>query len=345
MLDLGLVILNWNTRDLLRECLKSVFASRGDFTFRVCVVDNASSDGSAAMVKAEFPQALVIESLVNGGYAAGNNLGLRALGFGPHPSPPAPPPSPGRELRAQERGEGWRAAPGWGVGGEATRYALLLNPDTVLPETALADMLAYMDARPQCGIAGPRLALPSGELDLACRRSFPTPEVSFYRLTGLSQLFPKSRLLGRYNLTYLSPDIETEVDSVVGAYMQVRREAIEQAGLLDENFFMYGEDLDWALRIKQAGWQTWYNPRVTVLHVKRAASRRSRKAQIAFQEAMLYFYHKHYANMTHPLVGALVVLGIRLNLAWTILRERLIHREAVNPLPVISEQSSVNSPQ
>jgi GT2 family glycosyltransferase len=192
-------------------------------------------------------------------------------------------------------------------------------------------MVAYLDARPQAGIAGPKLVLPSGELDLACRRSFPTPEVSFYRLTGLSKLFPKSRLFGRYNLTYLSPDVETEVDSVVGAFMLVRGAAIAQAGLLDENFFMYGEDLDWALRLKQHGWQTRYNPAVTVLHVKRAASRRSRKAQIAFHEAMLYFYRKHYAAVTHPLVGALVVLGIRLNLAWTTLRESVIRREAVVP--------------
>jgi GT2 family glycosyltransferase len=310
VLDLGIVILNWNTRDLLRDCLKSVFASTGLGTYRVVVVDNASTDGSVAMVRAEFPQALLIESRENNGYAAGNNLGLRALGFvdALHPLP-------------LPLGEGQGEI-------EPPRYALLLNPDTIVPPTALAEMVAYLDARPQVGIAGPRLVLPNGELDLACRRSFPTPEVSFYRLTGLSRLFPRSRLFGRYNLTYLSPDIETEVDSVVGAFMLVRGAAITQAGLLDENFFMYGEDLDWALRIKQHGWQARYNPAVTVLHVKRAASQRSRRAQIAFHEAMLYFYRKHYAGITHPLLGALVVLGIRLNLAWTTLRETLIPRES-----------------
>ncbi|MDW8325447.1 MAG: glycosyltransferase family 2 protein [Anaerolineales bacterium] len=311
MLDLGVVILNWNTRDLLRNCLKSVFASTGLSAYRVVVVDNASTDGSAAMVRAEFPQALLIESRANNGYAAGNNLGLRALGFADL--------VPSREgvLERESAGKG-----------EPPRYALLLNPDTVVPPTALAEMVTYMDARPQVGIAGPRLVLPNGQLDLACRRSFPTPEVSFYRLTGLSRLFPRSRLFGRYNLTYLSPDVETEVDSVVGAFMLVRGAAIAQAGLLDENFFMYGEDLDWALRIKQHGWQVRYNPAVTVLHVKRAASRRSRRAQIAFHEAMLYFYRKHYADVTHPLLGALVVFGIRLNLAWTILREAFISRDS-----------------
>lgn len=311
MFDLGIVIVNWNTRDLLRECLRSVYASRGDFTFQVCVVDNGSGDGSAAMVRAEFPQVHVIASPTNVGYPAGNNLGLRAFGFGPHPPPASPEPV------AQERGEGP------GVRGEAPRYALLLNPDTVLPETALADMLAYLEARPRCGAAGPRLVLPSGDLDLACRRSFPTPEVSFYRMIGLSKLFPRSRLFGRYNMTYLSPDMEIEVDSVVGAFMLVRAEAIAQAGLMDEAFFMYGEDLDWAFAIKQAGWEVRYNPAVTVLHIKRAASRMSRRAQVAFEESMLIFYYKHYAASTHPLLGALVVLGIRLRLAWTLLRERL----------------------
>ncbi len=298
MLDLGLVILNWNTRDLLRDCLRSVFQTGGALTYRVCVVDNASADGSAAMVRAEFPDVLLIENPVNNGYAAGNNLGLRALGFGP------------------------------GAAEGAPRYALLLNPDTVVPPDALADLVAYLDAHPEAGVAGPKLVLPTGELDLACRRSFPTPEVSFWRMTGLSQLFPRSRLFGRYNLTYLDPDVETEVDAVVGACMLVRGAAIAQAGLLDEHFFMYGEDLDWALEIRRAGWTARYYPRVTVLHVKRAASRRSRKAQIAFHEAMLYFYNKHYAAATHPVLGALVVLGIRLNLGLTILREAFIRREA-----------------
>ena len=300
MPDLGIVILNWNTRGLLRDCLRSVYASRGAVTFQVCVVDNASSDDSAAMLKAEFPQALLIQNPVNGGYAAGNNLGLRALGFGPAGAP----------------GEAGQAAP---------RYALLLNPDTVLPEAALADMVRYMDEHPRCGAAGPKLVLPDGRLDLACRRSLGF-DAFVYRLLGLSRLFPRSRRFGQYNLTYLDPDVETTVGSVVGAFMQVRREAIAQAGLLDERFWMYGEDLDWAFAMHQAGWEVRYNPRVTVLHVKRAASRMSSRAQIAFQEAMLYFYRKHYAAATPPWLGWLVETGIRLNLLWTRLRERFTRR-------------------
>ncbi len=292
--DLGVVILNWNTRDLLRDCLRSAFASAG-LTYRICVVDNASPDGSADMVAEEFPQALLIRNPVNNGYAAGNNLGLQALGFG-------------RDRL------------------DAPRYALLLNPDTVVPPDAFARMAAHLDAHPETGVAGPRLVLPDGRLDLACRRSFPTPEVAFYRLTGLSLLFPRSRRFGRYNLTYLDPSQEAPVDSVVGAFMLVRREAIARAGLLDENFFMYGEDLDWALEIRKAGWNARYFPDVTVLHVKRAASRRSSRAQIAFHEAMLYFYRKHYEGVTNPVLGGLVVAGIRANLWWTRLREALLPR-------------------
>lgn len=292
--DLGVVILNWNTRDLLRDCLRSVFRSTG-VAYRVVVVDNASPDGSADMVAAEFPQAELIRNPLNNGYAAGNNLGLRALGF--------------------DRGRL-----------DGPRYALLLNPDTVVPPDAFARMVGHLDEHPETGVAGPRLVLPDGRLDLACRRSFPTPEVAFYRLTGLSRLFPRSRLFGRYNLTYLDPGQETEVDSVVGAFMLVRREAIARAGLLDEHFFMYGEDLDWALEIRKAGWNARYFPDVSVLHVKRAASRRSSKAQIAFHEAMLYFYRKHYQGVTNPLLGGLVVAGIWANLWWTRLREAVVPR-------------------
>jgi GT2 family glycosyltransferase len=156
-----------------------------------------------------------------------------------------------------------------------------------------------MDADETIGAAGPKLVLLDGALDLACRRSFPTPEISFYRMAGLSKLFPRSKRFGRYNMTYLDPDTETEVDSVVGAFMLVRRTAIQRVGLFDETFFMYGEDLDWAYRIKQAGWKVMYNPRVTVTHVKRAASRQSKRAQREFYRAMLIFYRKHTGRRRH----------------------------------------------
>jgi N-acetylglucosaminyl-diphospho-decaprenol L-rhamnosyltransferase len=283
MRDLSIVIVNWNTRDLLRDCLKSVYESQGSFTFETVVVDNCSRDGSCAMVGNEFPQVHVIESEINGGYAYANNLGLRRF---------------------------------------HARYYLLLNSDTVLPPHALEQMLEFMDTHPEAGMAGPKLVLADGSLDLACRRSFPTVENSFYKLFGLSRLFPKSKRFGRYNLTYLDPDETAEVDSVVGAFMVVRGEVIEQVGGLDESYFMYAEDLDWALRAKQAGWKVYYYPEVTVLHYKRKASEQNRdKANYEFWRAMYIFYRKHYAEATPSWVHYLVLGGLAVRGGRRMLRE------------------------
>ncbi len=293
--DLGIVILEWNTRDLLKRCLETVYASEGDFTFRVVVVDNASTDGSAEMVRRDFPQAQLIVSETNGGYSNGNNLGLRALGY--------------RDS---------------GKAQDAPRYALLLNPDTEVPARALYEMVAFMDGRPEIGVAGPKLVLPDGSLDKACRRAFPTPLISLYHFSGLGKLFPGSSRFARYNMTYLPIDQEAEVDSVVGAYMQVRREAVEAVGLLDETFFMYGEDLDWAYRIKNAGWSVVYHPQVVVKHVKRAASRQSQRAQMEFWRAMLLFYRKHYQTTTPFWLHSLIMTGLLLKggrKLWTALRQ------------------------
>jgi hypothetical protein len=299
-LDLAIVIVNWNTRDLLRDCLASVYANH-DLDFRVCVVDNASTDGSVETVEREFPQARVIRSLRNGGFAYANNLGLKTWGLGE------------RGAESGERGES----------DDVPRYALLLNSDTVVPPDGLTQMIAFMDARPEAGVAGPKLVRLDGSMDLACRRSFPTPESSFYHFMGLSQLFPKSSRFGRYDLTYLDPDQLAEVDSVNGAFMTVRAQAIEQAGLLDENFFFGGEDLDWAFRIKAAGWKIYYNPAVVVQHVKRASYRHNPQAAYEFERAMWLFYRKHYQATTPRWLNALICLGLALRGGMPLAREML----------------------
>lgn len=283
-LDLAIVILNYNTVHLLRDCLRSVFAADTTLDYQVCVVDNAGTDGSAEMVQAEFPAAQLIVNRTNIGYSAGNNQALLRYGFG--------------------AGVPREAAP------DLPRFVLLLNPDTVVPPTALEAMVRFMEARPSVGIAGPRVRRPDGSLDRACRRSFPTPQVSFYRMVGLSRLFPNSRRFNAYNLEYLPEDAIHPVDSVVGAFMLLRREAIVQAGLLDEAFFMYGEDLDWAKRIKDAGWEVWYNGQVEITHVKEAASRQSSKSRIDFYEAMWLFYRKHYRAETSWWLDRAIALGI-----------------------------------
>lgn len=270
MQDIGIVIVNWNTCDCLKRCLETVFASEGDLTYRAVVVDNASQDGSAEMIRSAFPQAELIVNRANIGYPRANNIGLQHLGY-------------------HAAGQ---------IEENAPRYALLLNPDTELPPHALYEMMRFMDSRPDVGAAGPKLVLMDGSLDKACRRSFPTPAVSFYHYSGLAKRFPQSPRFGRYNMTFADEDEALEVDSVVGAYMQVRKEAIEKVGLLDEAFFMYGEDLDWSYRFKEAGYKVWYYPEVVVKHVKGAASHKSEKAQSEFWRAMLIFYRKRFRKTT-----------------------------------------------
>jgi GT2 family glycosyltransferase len=294
--DLAVVIVNYNTAALLADCLGSLRSGGLDgLDAQVWVVDNGSTDLSPARAEAALPAARVLRLSANLGYAAANNVALRAAGFGPE--------APG--------------APGAGP----ARHALLLNPDTLVPAGALARLVALLEAEPDLGVVGPKLLLADGTLDAACRRGFPTPEVSFYRFSGLARLFPNSRRFGRYNLTYLDPDLPADVDSVVGACLLARGRAVREVGLLDEQFWMYGEDLDWCLRFHQAGWRVAYRPEVVVHHVKRAASRGSRRAGQEFQRAMWLFYRKHYAATTPRAVHALVQLGLALRGGPALARE------------------------
>jgi len=291
VLDLAIVIVNYNVHDLLQRCLKSVYASQGEFTMAVSVVDNDSTDDSVDMVQNDFPQVQLITNKQNVGYPAANNQGLRRLGLDNGP--------------AEER----------------PRYCLLLNPDTEVPPDAFRKMIAYLEQNPEVAIVGPKLVMPDGKLDLACRRSFPSPEIAFYRMLGLSRLFPNSQRFSRYNMTYLDEDELAEVDSVVGAFMMVRTEAIDQVGLLDERFWMYGEDLDWAKRIKDAGWHVMYNPEVTVLHVKRASSRQNKRADVEFYRAMLIFYYKHYQAQTPRILHWAILFALAFKGGWPVLAD------------------------
>jgi GT2 family glycosyltransferase len=283
--DLSIIILNYNTREHLRVCLTSLLTEGSSVETEIFVVDNASSDGSAEMVAAEFPWVTLIRSPRNGGFAYGNNLALR---------------------RAQ---------------GEAM---LLLNPDTTLPQGSLHRLLDALAAHPQAGVVGPKLLRPDGSMHLACRRSFPTPSIAFYRLSGLSRLFPRSRRFGRYNLTYADPDQSAEVDSVCGACLLIRRAVVERIGLLDQRFFLYGEDLDWCLRAREAGWSVRYEPSIVIQHRHGAASRKSAlRTTFHFFRAMDLFYRKHYIRRYHPLVTGAVRTGIYGALAVALCRAAL----------------------
>lgn len=287
MLDVSVVIVNYNVAPLLVECLRSVYAST-QVALEVFVVDNCSTDDSVQRVRSQFPQAHLIETAENRGYAYANNLALKLA-----------------------RGE----------------FVVLLNPDTTVPPDGLAQIGAFMRHYPQVGVVGPKLVRQDGSLDLACRRSFPTPEVSFYRMLGLSKLFPRSRRFGQYNLTYLDPDELCEVDSVCGAFMMVRRDAMEKVGLLDESFFMYGEDLDWALRFKQMGWRVVYNPGVVVKHYKGESSKQSKRKTVPeFYRAMQIFYKKHYERDTVAPLHWLIVSAVQGRLALARLQHEWLRR-------------------
>jgi N-acetylglucosaminyl-diphospho-decaprenol L-rhamnosyltransferase len=290
--ELAIVIVNYNTRDRLRDCLRSLEANRGA-SFITYVVDNSSPDGSAAMVRAEFPHVRLIESQTNGGYSFANNLGLRQA-FALEPLP---------------------------------HLMLLLNPDTVLPPDALARMIAFFHAHPDAGVVGPKLVMADGKLDLACRRSFPSPELAIYHTLGLDARFPRHKRFARYNMTFLDENATAQVDSVVGAFMMMRTEALGQAGLLDESYFMYGEDLDLALRIKKHGWSVYYYPAVEVLHIKREASRNSARAQFEFWRAAYIFYKKYYAAATPLPLRLVLTAGMAFKGGSRLVREML------RPLP------------
>lgn len=270
-IDLSIVVVTHNVPALLRACLTSIYAS--DFVDRceVWVVDNGT-DESLAMVASEFPRAQRILGSPHIGFAAGNNIAL-----------------------ARARG----------------RYVLLLNPDTQLPPAALSQLHAVMEAHPHWGIVGPKLIRADGSLDLACRRSFPTPWNALMKACGLARRFPKSRLTAGYNLTYLDPDASHAIDAVVGAFMFIRREALAKAGPLDDTFFMYGEDLDLCYRVKQAGWQVWYWPAVAVRHMK-GESTRQRPGRMTFEffRSMHVFYAKHQAKRNPTALNALVIAAI-----------------------------------
>jgi len=284
-LDVSVVIVNYKVRDLLRDCLRSLEHDLAALRGEVWVVDNDSGDGSNEMVAAEFPWVRLIPSTWNRGYGAANNLAIR-----------------------QARG----------------RHVLILNPDTKLQPNALIDTLAVMDADPTIGALGPKLIRADGTLDRACRRSFPSPEVAFYRLFGLAKLFPNNPRFARYNLLNVDEDTAIDVDSVCGAYMLIRREVIERVGMFDEAFRMYGEDLDWAYRIKAAGWRVRYHPAVVVLHYKGQSSRQRPMSSIrAFYDAMRRFYDKHYAQQHSAPFNAMIHAGIAAYEAVVLLQNRL----------------------
>ena len=253
---LSVIIVNYNVRAFLENALVALRESMKRIDGEVFVVDNASDDGSVEMLRQKFPGIRSIVNPRNLGFAAANNIALR-----------------------QCRGE----------------YILLLNPDTLVQEDTMESMIDFLQNHPDVGLAGCKILNPDGTLQLACRRTFPRPWVAFSKIVGLSALFPRSKLFGKYNLTYLDAADVNEVDAVSGSFMFLRRKVYEEVGGLDEQFFMYGEDLDWCYRIKEAGWKIFYIPSTQIIHYKGESLKRSDIDEVrVFYQAMKIFARKHF---------------------------------------------------
>lgn len=276
-MDLSIIIVSFNTREKLRKCLRSIFDSQTKYSFEVFVVDNSSSDGSAEMVEVEYKEVKLMRNDENVGFSRANNQVLRRI---------------------------------YKSSKHQARYILLLNSDIIVMPDTFQKMIEYMDANPDTGIASCRVEKPDGRLDLASRRSFPDPARAFFRLSGLALWFPKSRLAS-YNLTYLPEDEITEVDSVMGAFLLTRRSLVDKIGLLDENFFMYGEDLDWCWRAKAVGARIMFAPVTKVIHDKGSSSRKVSSDMIyEFHRAMKVFYDKYYRKKYGYVTNFFVTFGI-----------------------------------
>lgn len=278
-MDLSIIMVNYRTYHYTRKALESIITKSHPFTFKIYLVDNASGDGSLEKLEADFSEEInqglikIISSRENKGFAYANNLALKEIN---------------------------------------SRYVLLLNSDTEIKENCLAECLHYLENHTDVGALGCRVLLDDGSLDKACRRSFPTPMVSFCRMSNLSLLFPNSKRFNQYNLGYMDEKGTYEVDSLSGAFMMLRSKTIREVGYLDEQFFMYGEDIDWCYRIKAQGWKVVYYGKSQILHHKGASGSRKQKSKLIYEfyRAMYIFYEKHYRDKYLAVVNAMVYMAI-----------------------------------
>jgi GT2 family glycosyltransferase len=273
-MTLSIIVLSFNTKDLLEKTLGSIPKNS---MYEVIVVDNASQDGSAAMVSAKFPHVKLIKLKKNIGFAAGNNVGIK-----------------------QAKG----------------RYIMLLNSDTEIVADGIELMLDYLNSHPQVGIITPKVLLPDGSIDLACHRGMPTPWNAFTYFSKLESLFPQTRLFGGYHQSYQDFNSIHEVEATAATAMIIKKLVIDKVGLLDEQFFLYAEDLDWCLRVGSAGFSIIYFPRAIVLHHKSRSGKKTgdsqvrRQSQAHFYDTMKQFYQKHYLKRYPKIVTKLAFAAI-----------------------------------
>jgi hypothetical protein len=304
---LRIVIVNWNVCDLLQQCLDSVFASDsgallpdgslqlGDAAVRVTVVDNASTDDSVAMLRRWYPQVELVVSAVNRGFAGGQNLALADCD---------------------------------------EDYVMLLNPDTKLAPTALAELLGYLEAHPTVGVVGPRLVYGDGSPQ-SSRRRFPTLMMALMESTLLEQWFPHNRWRRAYHLGDVPDDHDQLVDWVNGSCLLARGRILREVGLLDEGYFMYSEELDWCKRIAAAGWQIAFVPRAVVTHFEgRSSSQVVAARQMRFETSKIRYFRKHHGALTAEFLRLFLLATFCLRLAseaakWCLGHKRSLRAERI----------------
>ncbi|SFQ02369.1 glycosyltransferase family 2 protein [Hymenobacter arizonensis] len=300
VVKLSVVIVNYNVCYFLEQALLSVrrAVEKLGQPVEVFVVDNNSVDGSVAMVKERFPEVVLIANRDNPGFSKANNQALR-----------------------RATGE----------------YQLLLNPDTVVEEDTFRACCEFMDAHPNCGGLGVKMLDGQGQFLPESKRALPTPAVAFYKMFGLAKLMPKSRTFGRYHLGYLSPEETHEVEVLSGAFMLLRKEALDQVGLLDEDYFMYGEDIDLSYRLTRGGWKNYYYPGTRIIHYKGESTKRtSVNFVFVFYRAMVVFARKHFAPGRAGLFSLLINAAI-----WLRAGAALLERLAVRVAPLLLDATLI----
>lgn len=286
-MDLSVIIVNYNVKFFLEQCLHSVRNASENLETEIIVVDNNSTDGSCSMVREKFPGISLIENKNNTGFSRANNQALRIA---------------------------------------KGKYCLLLNPDTLVEEATFRKCIQFMNEHPDAGALGVKMIDGKGNFLPESKRSLPTPEVAFYKVFGLSGLFPKSHIFGRYHLGFLDKNEIHSVEVLSGAFMFIRKEVLDIAGLLDEDFFMYGEDIDLSYRISKAGFNNYYFPKTTIIHYKGESTKKgSINYVIVFYKAMIIFARKHFSRKNATLFSLLIHLAIYFRASLSILK-RFIYR-------------------
>ncbi len=288
--DLSVVIVNYNVEYFLEQCVNAVESASKQLKVQVFVVDNNSIDGSVAMVRAKFPNVNVIANKENVGFSRANNQAI-------HQSD--------------------------------ARYILLLNPDTVIEEDTFNKTVSFMDENPDAGGLGVRMVDGKGKFLPESKRGLPTPTVSFYKIFGLASIFPKSKTFGQYHLGYLSEFEINEIDVLSGAFMLMRSETLDKVGLLDEQFFMYGEDIDLSYRIQLGGYKNYYFPQTKIIHYKGESTKKSSVNYVfVFYRAMILFANKHFSNNNAKLFSLAINLAIYFRASMA-LGNRLVKKAAL----------------